>query len=56
MQGRGKMAKFLIEHGADIRAKNNDGREPLDLAKCETQEETIRVLTYFLSREKNPKP
>lgn len=56
MQGRGLMAKFLLEQGADIHAKNKDGNEPLDLAKHENQEETIRVLTYFLSRESSQKP
>lgn len=49
MNGRGKMCKFLVERGADLHAKNLDGREPLDLAEANGQEESIRVLKYFLA-------
>jgi cytohesin len=49
MNGRGKMCKFLIERGADIHAKNLDGREPLDLARLHHQDESVRVLEYFIA-------
>jgi len=56
LHGRGKMCKFLIERGADIHAQNLDGRTPLDLAERTGEEESTRVLEYFLAHPPAARP
>ena len=40
--GHLKIVKFLIENGADINIKNNDGKTALDLAKTEEIKKVLR--------------
>ena len=51
------IVKFLVSQSANVRAKNNDGKTPLDLAE-EDKTETIKFLTEAQSlpvAEKNQK-
>ena len=39
------MVKFLIEKGADVNIKNEEGNTPVDMAKEIGREEIIELLT-----------
>jgi ankyrin repeat protein len=37
--------KYFVSHGADVHAKNNEGRTALDVAKIAKKEEVVEYLS-----------
>lgn len=49
-----KIVKFLVENGADVCAKDQDGRTPLQLLKNGRDESSVQaIIDYLESVEKH---
>ncbi|KAI0261911.1 ankyrin repeat-containing domain protein, partial [Russula aff. rugulosa BPL654] len=48
--GRIEIVRLLIEHGANVEAKTDEGRTPLDVARGEQREEIIKLLSEHVAK------
>jgi Ankyrin repeats (3 copies) len=48
--GRIEIVRLLIEHGANVEAKDDEGRTPLDWARGEQREEIIKLLSEHVAK------
>ena len=44
-----EIVRLLIEHGANVEVKDNEGRTPLDVATGKQHEEIIKLLLQHLA-------
>jgi ankyrin repeat protein len=42
--GRVDLVEHLVDSGADITLRNNDGKSPLDVAKLNDQDDVVKAL------------
>ncbi|KAI0269072.1 ankyrin repeat-containing domain protein, partial [Russula aff. rugulosa BPL654] len=47
--GRIEIVRLLIEHGANVEAKNDEGETPLDVARVVQREEIIKLLSEHVA-------
>ena len=50
-RGRTSVAKFLLDNGADVNAKNNNDQTPLDLAKRRRRTDLVELLRKYGAKE-----
>ncbi len=48
--GHQEVAELLIEKGAEIDAKDNDGKTPLDWAKEKNKKGSDQAIIYYLTK------
>ena len=42
--GRVDLVELLVEHGASVTLRNNDGKSPVDVAKLNDQDDVVKAL------------
>src|SRR2546430_14052713 len=52
--GQDKLVRLLLEKGADITAKDSDGKTALDWADASKHEEVVRILTLLPNSRYSP--
>ena len=43
-----EIVRLLIEHGANVEVKDNEGRTPLDVASGKQRERIVEVLSEYI--------
>lgn len=48
-----RIVEILVENGADVTAKDSDGKTPLDLARSQNSNSYKNVIDYLEQHEKH---